>query len=201
MELLNTPIDVGSLGFQTEGGLEREPWAMTVTIDPDSVPHLREAFERNSSGHLLGTITQWHTLTHDDPGVSPLAFLRVQLPEFVLVFNVGFGVDEYKRSLAVAARTGRVFLVEPALNKAMRLESPWTAMRERLSIGLCASGVEARRLTWWRSSRVISPDRLRGCLRNSSGRLIFPSTKQHRQCARFYVTDVDGGSSHTQSMG
>jgi hypothetical protein len=124
MELLIKPVDVGSLGLRTEDGLEREPWAMTVTIAPDAVPHLREAFERNSSGHLLDTTTQWHTLTHEDPGVSPLAFLRVRLPEFGLVFNIGFSVDECKQSLAVAARTGRVLLVEPAFRQSDAIGIP-----------------------------------------------------------------------------
>jgi hypothetical protein len=144
-ELLIAPIDVGSAGVQNEGGTEREPWAMTVTIDLDAVPHLREAFERHASGVAIDTTTQWHTMTHEDVGVSPLAFLRVEFPEFGVVFNVGFAVDEYRRSLAVAARTGLVVLLEPALSEAMRLESPKTAMRDHQSIALSVSGVEPLR--------------------------------------------------------
>jgi hypothetical protein len=142
MELLIKPIEGGSLRVRAQSGLEPAPWAMTVTIEPDVIPHLRQVFERNSSGHPLDATAQWHILTHEDPGVSPLAFLRVQLPQFGLVFNVGFTVDEYKRSLAIAARTGRVLLVEPALTNAIQLESTWTAVSERLSIGLSAFGVE-----------------------------------------------------------
>jgi hypothetical protein len=139
------PIDVGSMLGQDYEGVSREPWVMTVTIDPDAVPKLREALERHMSGTVLDVTTQWHTAFANDVSISPLAFLRIEIPGFEVVFHIVFDVDEYKRSLGVAARTGLVLLLEPTMSQALRLRPPEQALREHISMGMTVSDVEPLR--------------------------------------------------------
>jgi hypothetical protein len=139
------PLLVGTIGAPVGDGVSQELRAMTVTLDIDSIPRLREAFERTMSGEALDVVSQWHTSISPDPAESPLAFLYLQFPALDLRFRIRFVVDELRKSLAAAARTGEVWLLEPELNRALRIERPDQALRQHLSLGLSVSSVEPLR--------------------------------------------------------
>jgi hypothetical protein len=139
------PMLVGTISAQDEDGRAGEPWVMTVTIDIDEIPRLREAFERTVAGEELDVVSQWHTSVPPSETESPTAFLFLQFPQLDLRFRIRFIVDKFRRSLATAARTGNVMLLEPELNKSMRIDRPDEALRSHLQLGLPVRNVEALR--------------------------------------------------------
>jgi hypothetical protein len=139
------PLQVGSFGAQTVGGEEAEIVAMTATIDVDALPGLRAAFEKHASGTALDIVSQWHTAVPADTQVAPLAFLLLDISEFDLRFNIVFDLDEHRRSLAAAARTGMLMLFEPRLGEALRLEAPQQALQRLQSLGLVIGDAEPLR--------------------------------------------------------
>jgi hypothetical protein len=139
------PRAVGSFGTQDVRTRDREAAAMTVSIDPDAVVGLREAFERQKAGSQLDVISQWRVMLPHDVKFAPIVLLYLRLPEVNVEFNICFDLDEYKNSLAVAAGTGRVILLEPALNQALLTDSPAKAFAEHLSLGVMVADAEPLR--------------------------------------------------------
>ena len=88
---------------------------MTATIDIDQLPGLRAAFVEHHSGTLLDITAQWNIAVPAETKVAPLAFLHLEIAEFDLDFDIVFDVDEHQRSLATAARTGKLTLLERKL--------------------------------------------------------------------------------------
>jgi hypothetical protein len=78
----------------------------------------------------------------DDLAFAPVVLLYLRLDEFDLEFNLKFDLEEHKRSLAAAARTGRVLLLEPDLSSALRLDPSHKALAEHLSIGISVADAE-----------------------------------------------------------
>jgi hypothetical protein len=140
------PLLVGTIAEPGDDGVLPTLRAMTVTLDIDALPRLREAFERTSHGEGLDVISQWHTSASPDPTDPPLAFLYVELPELDLRFRVRFVVDEFRRSLAAAARTGEVMFQSPELNRATRIDRPDEAFRRYPSMTLSVPNVEPLRV-------------------------------------------------------
>jgi hypothetical protein len=144
-EPLLVPLQVGSFGAQSPGGDESEVLAMTATIDIDQLPGLRAAFEKHHAGTLLDITAQWHMAVPGDTTVAPLAFLHLEIEEFKLSFDIIFDVDEHQRSLAAAARTGKLTLFEPELGGALRIEAPQEALRRLMSLGVMTGDTEPLR--------------------------------------------------------
>jgi hypothetical protein len=144
-EPLLVPLQVGSFGAQSPGGEESEVLAMTATIDIDQLPGLRAAFEKHHAGTLLDITAQWHMAVPGDTTVAPLAFLHLEIEEFKLSFDIIFDVDEHQRSLAAAARTGKLTLFEPELGGALRIEAPQEALRRLMSLGVMTGDTEPLR--------------------------------------------------------
>jgi hypothetical protein len=139
------PLLVGTISAQGDDGGTGEPWVMTVTLDIDQIPRLREAFERTVAGEELDVVSQWHASIPASPDESPIVFLFLQFTELGLRFRVRFIVDVFRRSLATAARTGTVMLLEPELTKSIRIDRPDEALRSHLQLGLSVPNVEPLR--------------------------------------------------------
>src|SRR5689334_7955975 len=82
------PVAVGSFGGQDPDTGERDAFALTITLDPDELRGLGQAFERSHSGEALDVVSQWRVGMTDDPAVVPPVFLYVSLPQFAVAFNV-----------------------------------------------------------------------------------------------------------------
>jgi hypothetical protein len=144
-EQVLVPLQVGSFGTQTPGGEGTEVLAMTATVDIDQLPGLRAAFEKHNAGTLLDITAQWHVAMPDDTTFAPLAFLHLEIAEFDLDFDIVFDVDEHRRSLAAAARTGKLTLFERELGGALRIEAPEEALRRLMSLGVMTGDTEPLR--------------------------------------------------------
>jgi hypothetical protein len=142
---LLVPLQVGSFGAQTPGGDDPEVLAMTATVDIDQLPGLRAAFEKHNAGTLLDITAQWHIALPNDKKVAPLAFLHLEIPEFQLVFDVVFDGDAHRRSLAAAARTGKLTLFEQELGEALKIEAPQDALERLMSLGVTTGDTEPLR--------------------------------------------------------
>lgn len=137
------PVVVSTLGGISE---DRErPFLMAVTLDPDDLPGLAEAFEQHRTGHQFDVSTQWSVLVSRDVDESPVAHLHIDLLDIDLRFIIRFVVDEYKRSLLAAAQTGLVELWEPALSQAMLTMPAEEAYGQFGAIGLTAGDADPLR--------------------------------------------------------
>ncbi len=134
---------------------------MTVTLDIDQIPRLREAFERTVAGEELDVVSQWHALVPPSASPSPTVFLFLQFPQLDLRFRIRFIVDQFRRSLATAARTGTVMLLEPELATSIRIDRPDEALRSHLQLGLSVPNVEALRSVLRQRFDLPFPDPLR----------------------------------------
>ena len=139
------PLDVGNLVSQELGRETCEPYALYATLDLDSVSGLKDAFQRQKEQSELDVVSQWRVGLPESDSDSPIVLLYLDFPEVGLSFNVRFVLDLHKRSLAVAARTGRVLLFEPELTLALKTSDPAEAMANHLSIGLNTSDTEPLR--------------------------------------------------------
>jgi hypothetical protein len=173
------PIEVANISAAEPGG-GREPWVLMATIDPDAVEGLREALERSASHEELDVISQWRASVSDDPAESPIVYLHLQFPQIPTTFQIRFEVDEYKRSLGVAARTGQVMLVEPALANALKTQDPEEAFRDHLSIGVTVADVQPLQLVL--AQRFDFPLVLEG----PNQRTVGPGDERSRELERFF---------------
>jgi hypothetical protein len=139
------PLLVGTISAQGEDGDPQAPWVMTVTLDIDRIPGLREAFERTVAGEELDVVSQWHASVPPSEAESPTVFLYLEFTELDLRFRIRFIVDEFRRSLATAARTGTVLLLEPELANSIRVDRPDEALQSHLQLGLSVPNVEPLR--------------------------------------------------------
>ena len=115
-------------------GHPAQPSSMTATIDPDAVPGLREVFEAQRRRHALDTRTSWYTRSEE--GAPPITILHVRFPEVDVAFNLVFDVMRFARQLIAAAASGRVTLIDPLLEQALRTDPLEVAMRDGLFVDL-----------------------------------------------------------------
>ena len=143
--LIVVPLEVGSMGAMDVGGSNPRPGAMTATVDFDAVPGLQEAVAEHIDGRVFDITTSWQVTVPDAPEYSPIAYLSVRLPEVGIDFHIALTLDEYKRSLMTAARTGKAMLFEPALGVALRTQPMPKALEEHLSIAFSLADPEPLR--------------------------------------------------------
>jgi hypothetical protein len=139
------PVNVANYSVQDESSDDRLPVTMVAVLEPDALPGLDDAFTRNHSGDALDVVSQWRVALPHELGEAPVILLYLRFPEHDVQFNIRFDLDEHKRSLSVAARTGRVELWEPALSQALLTQPPDEAFAAHRSIGLTVGDAEPLR--------------------------------------------------------
>jgi hypothetical protein len=111
------PLTVGVMQVQLEA--EGHAASMVVVLDPEEIPGLAEALDRQGEGHGFDTMATWGLgLPPQFDTHTPL--LALELPEIDLGFYVAIDADQYLTALKVVMQTKNVMILDGDLYSEFR---------------------------------------------------------------------------------
>ena len=125
------PLMVASLLIPSEqADSKHTPHAMAITLDVDTIPGLREVFNRQRAGEEFDVVSRWGALMDADGTESPLALVDFYLPEVNLGVEIIIDVDRYPDSLLAGVRSGTVYLLDTELSQELQQRDISSAIAE-----------------------------------------------------------------------
>jgi hypothetical protein len=103
------PLSVGVMQLQRDA--EGHAASMVVVLDPEEIPGLAEALDRQGEGHVFDTSTTWG-VGRPPQFASHTPLLALELPEIDLGFYVAIDADRYLTALKVVTQTKNVMIVD-----------------------------------------------------------------------------------------
>jgi hypothetical protein len=122
------PYHIRIMQFQLPDLAEGLPASMVVVLEFDAIPGLSEAVDRQPEGEAFDTVTRW-SISHPPESDSPFALLSIYCKQRDLGFHIAINVDQHSEALMVVARTKSVLIIDPEMDRNLRLQNPFEAMK------------------------------------------------------------------------